>query len=144
MDLGHDRHAATGPTPLRVHAVRSASELAELGGVWERLTLEAEATSVFAGYDWQSLWWRTYGRGRPLRTLVAAAGDQVVGVLALYVHTERILGVPVRILRFVGTGDVSPPVPTTGAPCSRAAASRRSPPRWPTPSSACAAGTCCR
>lgn len=94
---------------MHVRVIDSEAEFASLEGAWERLHARAAVASVFSSFDWQHLWWRTYGRGAPLRLLVAADGEDVVGLLALYVTTERVLGLPVRLLRFVGTGgDTSP------------------------------------
>ena len=89
--------------------LEAEAEFAALEDAWERLQAGAAVTSVFASFDWQHLWWKTYGGGRPLRLLVAASDGEVVGILPLYVATERVLGWPVRLLRFVGTGgDTSP------------------------------------
>jgi CelD/BcsL family acetyltransferase involved in cellulose biosynthesis len=94
---------------MNVRVIESDQEFVALEATWERLQSGAVVTSVFASYDWQHLWWKTYGAGRPLRLLVATSGDEVVGILPLYVATETVLGLPVRLLRFVGTGgDTSP------------------------------------
>jgi CelD/BcsL family acetyltransferase involved in cellulose biosynthesis len=94
---------------MRVDVIDSGAEFASLEGAWERLQAGAAAASVFASFDWQHLWWRTYGRGAPLRLLVARDGGAVVGLLALYVATDRVASWPVRLLRLVGTGgDTSP------------------------------------
>jgi CelD/BcsL family acetyltransferase involved in cellulose biosynthesis len=58
---------------------------------------------------WQYQWWQVYGRGQPLRILVALEGDEVAGILPLYVQAQRALGVTTRVLRPVGTGgDTNP------------------------------------
>jgi CelD/BcsL family acetyltransferase involved in cellulose biosynthesis len=98
-----------GLAPVRVRVVTSAQELAALAGDWERLQRDATAGSVFSSFDWQHLWWKSYGGDQPLRLLVAsadggAAGSTVVGLLPLYIHTVPMLRFPVRLLRFVGTG----------------------------------------
>ena len=94
---------------MHVRVIDSDAEFASLEGAWERLQEGAAVASVFASFDWQHLWWKVYGRGAPLRLLVATDGAEVVGLLALYVSTERIMGCPARLLRFVGTGgDTSP------------------------------------
>ncbi len=94
---------------MHVRVIDSDAEFASLESTWERLQAGAAATSIFASFDWQHLWWKTYGRGAPLRLLVATDGPEVVGLLALHVSTERVMRCPVRLLRFVGTGgDTSP------------------------------------
>jgi CelD/BcsL family acetyltransferase involved in cellulose biosynthesis len=102
-----------------VRVVDSAAELASLEPAWEALQRDAAVTSVFASFDWQRAWWHSYGRGRPLRVLVAADGDAIVGILPLYIDTTTPLGYPVRLLRLVGTGadtspdDLGPPLAAT-------------------------------
>ncbi len=94
---------------MNVRVVDAEEEFAALEETWERLHERAAVASVFSGFAWQHLWWRTYGRGAPLRLLVATDGADVVGLLALYGSTERVARVPVRSLRLVGSGgDTSP------------------------------------
>lgn len=98
---------ARAKSGIRVRVVDSEAELASLAGDWERLHDSAAVTSVFASFDWQSLWWQTYGKSQPLRVLVATDprdGGAVVGILPLYVQTVRTMRYPVRLLRFVGSG----------------------------------------
>ncbi len=94
---------------LQVRVVESAAELASLEQSWERLQADAAVTSVFASFDWQKVWWDSYGRGQPLRLLVATSGNELVGVLPLYMYTTAPMHCPVHVLRLVGTGgDTSP------------------------------------
>jgi CelD/BcsL family acetyltransferase involved in cellulose biosynthesis len=89
---------------LQIRVVDSAAGFAALAGAWESLQKDASPTSIFASFDWQEGWWRFYGRGEPLKLLVASDGDQIVGILPLWVHTVPMLKFPVRLLRFVGSG----------------------------------------
>lgn len=94
---------------MRIQVLESASEMAALEEVWERLQASATDTSVFMSFSWQALWWRTYGAGRSLKLFVAVADGAVVGVLPLYLETVALLRFPVRQLRLLGTGgDTSP------------------------------------
>jgi CelD/BcsL family acetyltransferase involved in cellulose biosynthesis len=90
--------------PLRIRVVTSASEFARLSDDWERLQEKAAVTSVFASFDWQYLWWQTYGKEQPLLVLLAMHGDELVGILPLYVQTVPMLRYPVRLLRLIGSG----------------------------------------
>jgi len=92
-----------------VRVINTDAEFAALEAGWERLQSGAALTSVFQAFDWPYQWWKFYGRGQPLSVLVATAGDELVGVVALYVHTVSMLQVPVRQLRFVGTGGDTAP-----------------------------------
>ncbi|MFZ5892881.1 MAG: GNAT family N-acetyltransferase [Myxococcota bacterium] len=94
---------------VSVRVVESLSEFESLGPAWEELQEQAILTSVFETHDWQYLWWKTYGRDRKLRLLVASAEGKLVGVLPLYIQTQTVMRCPVRVLRLVGTGgDTSP------------------------------------
>ncbi len=89
---------------IRIQIVDTEKALWELADAWERLQANARVTSVFETFDWQALWWRYYGRGQRLRVLLALDGDDIVGILPLYVHRLRRLKYPVRALRFIGSG----------------------------------------
>lgn len=84
--------------------VASADAFAQLAPHWNRLHDQAGTASVFTSWIWQYQWWQVYGAGRPLRLLIALEGARPVGILALYIETTRVMGVPVRLARFVGTG----------------------------------------
>lgn len=96
--------------PLQVSVVRDLDGFAALRPAWQGLLERARIASVFLSWEWLHAWWRHYGEGHALRLLVARAGEQVVGILPVYLERSRVLRiVPVRTLRFVGTGgDTSP------------------------------------
>lgn len=87
-----------------IELLSTAAAFAELAPAWNRLHAQAALASVFNSWIWQFQWWRVYGRSRALRLLVAWQGDEVLGILPLYVDAVRMLGVRVRLLRLVGTG----------------------------------------
>ena len=66
---------------------------------WARL---AEASgNIFATWEWNSLWWKHFGRGRELLvTACRDGGGTIVAILPLYLSTER----PLRVIRFLGHG----------------------------------------
>ena len=97
--------AAASPTPaIEVTTVDGAAGFAALAEEWEALQRDAVLTSVFESFDWQYQWWTHYGRGQALRLLVARAGGALVGLLPVYIQTQAMLKLPVRLLRFVGSG----------------------------------------
>ena len=75
------------------------SSLDSVADDWARL---AEATgNIFATWEWNSLWWKHFGRGRELLVTVCRDGaGTIVAILPLYLSTER----PLRVLRFLGHG----------------------------------------
>jgi len=89
---------------IAVQFLTTTEEFARLAPEWNRLLGKAHAASVFNSWLFQYQWWQVYGAGQPLRVLVALERGETVGILALYIQTSVILGVPVRVLRFVGSG----------------------------------------
>jgi CelD/BcsL family acetyltransferase involved in cellulose biosynthesis len=89
---------------IQIRVVENEAEFAALAPAWEAMQAGAAIGSVFASFDWQYLWWRTYGHGAPLKLLVASAGDQPIGLLPLHVKTVPALKVPVRQLQLGGIG----------------------------------------
>jgi CelD/BcsL family acetyltransferase involved in cellulose biosynthesis len=66
---------------------------------WTRLALQTG--SIFSTWEWNSLWWKYFGRGRELMATVCRDdGGNLVAILPLYGSRER----PLRILRFLGHG----------------------------------------
>ncbi len=95
---------------VHVSVVSDPAGFDALRADWSALLARARIASVFLSWEWLRAWWRHYGDGHALRLLVARRGDTVVGILPVYLQRTRVLRfVPVRTLRFVGTGgDTSP------------------------------------
>ncbi|MBV8032889.1 MAG: GNAT family N-acetyltransferase [Betaproteobacteria bacterium] len=89
---------------IRVKCITAEAAFAALAIEWNRLHDLTPSASVFNSWVWQYQWWRSYGGGQPLRVLVASQGDEVLGILPLYVQRERAFGAQVSVLRLVGTG----------------------------------------
>jgi len=87
-----------------VQFLTTSDEFARLAPKWNELHSAAAAASVFNSWLFQYQWWQVYGADRPLRILVALERGETVGILALYIQKLVMLGVPVRVLRFVGSG----------------------------------------
>ena len=87
-----------------VQFLTAGRDFAELAPEWNRLHDQSITASVFNSWIWQYQWWQAYGADQPLRLLVALEGGMAVGVLALYIQTIQVMGVPVRLLRLVGSG----------------------------------------
>jgi CelD/BcsL family acetyltransferase involved in cellulose biosynthesis len=66
---------------------------------WMRLA--AASGNVFATWEWNELWWRHYGGGRPLRVAVSKLDDGPIdAIVPLFVWSRQ----PLRILRLIGHG----------------------------------------
>lgn len=56
--------------------------------------------SLFQTWQWASLWWEHFGRGKKAQVLCAVAGEEVVGIAPLYASRTG-MG---TCLRWIGTG----------------------------------------
>jgi CelD/BcsL family acetyltransferase involved in cellulose biosynthesis len=85
--------------PGRPPRVEVVEELEPLREDWSRL---AEASgNIFATWEWNELWWRHYGHGRPLRVAVSRRDDdEIDAIVPLFIWSRR----PLRILRLIGHG----------------------------------------
>jgi CelD/BcsL family acetyltransferase involved in cellulose biosynthesis len=80
----------------RIEVVQGLDTLRE---DWTRLAVTSG--NVFAAWEWNELWWRHYGRGRPLRVAVSQRDDgQIDTIVPLFLWSRR----PLRILRLLGHG----------------------------------------
>jgi CelD/BcsL family acetyltransferase involved in cellulose biosynthesis len=119
------RLAPTARSEITVHEAGSLSDFAALQADWCRLHDSDPDVSVFNSWEWMFHWWKHYGNAQDLHVLVAHAPHCIVGIMPLYLQRQRIAGVALSVLRFVGTGgDTEPdylgPVVISGDPCLRA------------------------
>lgn len=88
-----------------------AAALEDLRPDWTRLALESR--NVFSTWEWASVWWRHFGRGRPL-LLTPIRGDdgKARAILPLYRSSRY----PISTIRFVGHGPADELGPVGAAP----------------------------
>ncbi|MBD0316883.1 MAG: GNAT family N-acetyltransferase [Thermoleophilia bacterium] len=90
---------ATRRSRTRDLRLEPVTDLDALHGEWSELGVESG--NLFATWEWQSTWWRHFGRADSL--LAAACRDArgtLVGILPLYLAVRR----PGRLVRFLGHG----------------------------------------
>ena len=56
--------------------------------LWQALLGTTRRASFFQSLDWLQTYWRHYGQGQKLRTLLVYAGGQPIGILPLVVRSE--------------------------------------------------------
>ena len=77
---------------------------------WKRLIDQAPDASVFQTFSWQAIWWRIFGGGRDLRLILAEDGDELKGLLPVYIErTDLLPALGLRTLRLVGYGGDTAP-----------------------------------
>ena len=74
--------------PLAVEVVRSFDVGVLDPARWNELVVLSGGT-VYQTFEWQSLWWASYGSRRSLHIVLFRADDAVVGIAPLFSGTGR-------------------------------------------------------
>lgn len=96
---------------LQVECLQSRAEFERLQDLWQALERKDPQCTPFNSWHWNRLWWHHYASAEDrLALLLIRDGARVVALAPLYVQAARMIRyVPVRVLRFIGSGgDTSP------------------------------------
>jgi CelD/BcsL family acetyltransferase involved in cellulose biosynthesis len=97
------------PSPA-LSVVTTAEGFSALRAPWDDLLGRSQVASPFMSFEWLHTWWKHYGGGQELRVVVARHGEQVIGILPIYLQIQRVMKFKsVRIARFIGTGGDTTP-----------------------------------
>lgn len=88
--------------PLTVAILRSFDEANELAAEWDRFA-ERMAGLIYQTYDWCRIWWENYSLGRELRLLVFRSGDELVGILPLFIDVIGFWPFEIRVAKCIST-----------------------------------------
>jgi CelD/BcsL family acetyltransferase involved in cellulose biosynthesis len=69
---------------FKVRIEKDFRVLENLREEWDRAVIDLGGT-IYLSYDWSRTWWEFYGAGKDLRIFLFYAGEQIVGILPLYV-----------------------------------------------------------
>ncbi len=92
---------------LSVSVIDTAEGLASCRDEWNRLLDNASRRSICLRWEWLHTWWEIFSScGIALQVLLVHEERKLVGIAPFFLHVESIFGmVPVRTLRFLGTGE---------------------------------------
>jgi CelD/BcsL family acetyltransferase involved in cellulose biosynthesis len=93
--------AAVGSRPRRKRELRldRVNSLDDLRDEWSELALLT--ANIFTTWEWSSLWWKHFGRDRPLMIVACrTASGELTAILPLYRWSTR----PAKIVRLIGHG----------------------------------------
>jgi CelD/BcsL family acetyltransferase involved in cellulose biosynthesis len=85
---------------LRVKLYTEKEAFLLLREEWNRLLVSSPSDTIFLTWEWQSLWWEFFGRGRQLLLLTARHEGELVGIAPLFYAHEG-------IIRLVGGTEIS-------------------------------------
>jgi hypothetical protein len=94
---------------LRVSIVDNEAKLDDLELSWNELFAGSPSAAPPLRWIWVRQWWQLYGKtygedGRGLRIFAIWRGQQLIGVLPMYLGRKVVAGVSVRRLIFTSTG----------------------------------------
>jgi CelD/BcsL family acetyltransferase involved in cellulose biosynthesis len=92
---------------ITVEEICSEEALARLAPEWRALSESADGALLFNTYDWASACWRHFHAvhaAAQLWVLAVRNGTSLRGIVPLWVETRVFLGLPTRILHFLGEG----------------------------------------
>jgi len=87
---------------LRAQVFTSFEDAQAIAGEWDTL-VDALNGSLYMAFAWCEVWWRHYGARRELRVIAIRSGDDLVGVLPLFIDR---LATPLgrsRVAKLVGS-----------------------------------------
>jgi CelD/BcsL family acetyltransferase involved in cellulose biosynthesis len=83
------------PKTLRCEVVSDFHRLEELSSEWTGLWRSDPRAEIFQTPEWAIAWWRSFGQGSTLCSLVVHAADKIVGIVPLLKRDN--------VIRFLGT-----------------------------------------
>lgn len=98
-----DRREAARPT---IEVISTEAGLAALAGIWEGLLASSAAPNPFLSWEWLSVWYRHFAKGKALEVLLVLEEGRPIGIAPFYRTTKNLLGVPFRKLSLLGEGEV--------------------------------------
>jgi hypothetical protein len=95
--------AAASPPPgeLECRIEKTFERLDGIREAWDEAVIRLGGT-IYMSYDWVRTWWDFYGAGHELRLFVFQSGDQVVGIVPLYIATLGVWPLRLKVARLVG------------------------------------------
>ncbi len=90
---------------MKIEEIKTTRGLAAIADEWKQLQEACSPLTPFQTWEWNSLWWQHFGRGKSLRLILfrEAETKKLCGVAPLYISRHR--GLPLRRLTWLGNGN---------------------------------------
>jgi CelD/BcsL family acetyltransferase involved in cellulose biosynthesis len=92
------RAAAPEAAHFQVQTISDFAAFVATRPAWDLLVKNAAITHPFLDHSWIRGWWESFGVGRKLNILTVTHADELVGIAPLMISSERIYGLPVRVV----------------------------------------------
>jgi CelD/BcsL family acetyltransferase involved in cellulose biosynthesis/RimJ/RimL family protein N-acetyltransferase len=100
MAPAESQHPDQGGGCLEHEVFHTFAQANRLRSAWDELA--AREGDLFCSFDWCSIWWQHYGKGRRLRIHAFHKGGKLVGIVPLFEEIHALGLFEVRALRIVG------------------------------------------
>ena len=101
---GRTGERARARLTMRIKEINSYDDFITLKERWKDV-LRRREHSVFSTWEWNSIWWKHFGRYRRPIILIAEDNDRVLGIAPLMYSTHKMLGLRMGKIEFIGTPD---------------------------------------
>ena len=92
---------------LSVKKINTIEQFYFLKKSWNDLLDESANDNIFLTWEWLYSWWETYSKGKELYTLLFYGNNgHFIGIAPFYITYEKILGIPIRVLKLIGSEEV--------------------------------------
>jgi peptidoglycan/xylan/chitin deacetylase (PgdA/CDA1 family)/CelD/BcsL family acetyltransferase involved in cellulose biosynthesis len=89
---------------LEINLVSRWEDVRTISHQWNALLADSAADTFFLTWEWISAWWKNYGNGRRLFTLLAKDKGELVGIAPFYIDQLHQYGKRWNALRIIGDG----------------------------------------
>jgi CelD/BcsL family acetyltransferase involved in cellulose biosynthesis len=93
------------PSDIRADVLRTRQQFRALEPAWNTLLANSSANTLCASWDWLDTWCDVFGNDIDYAVITVREDDTLIGVAPFWVERTRMRGLPVRMLRFLGTGE---------------------------------------
>lgn len=89
---------------IDISLLTANDDFAAAAADWSDLLTRCVEPNTFLSHEWLYNWWIAYKPPAELRILIAYRGAQLLGIAPLMLERQQRLGIPIRVLRFIGDG----------------------------------------
>ena len=72
---------------IKIREISDYSDFSKMADSWNTL-LASSNHSIFATWEWQSIWWKHFGNNRKLKILIAEENNETIGIAPLMHSVE--------------------------------------------------------
>jgi len=87
---------------MEIREIDNYADFLSLRERWSNTLSKCDHT-VFSTWEWLSIWWKHFGRGKRLLLLLAEEDDEIIGIAPLMYSVHRTYGLRQGRIEFIGT-----------------------------------------